>query len=70
MPNANGSGNAKMPRSRTREKSAHPKIRHTTVPMTMARRIDSREIIATGIRLSSSTMAKVPTAMRMLRMLP
>ena len=70
MPNANGSGNAKMPRSRTFEKSAQPKIRQTTVPTTIAKRIDRREIIATGMRLSSRTTARVPTAMRMLRALP
>ena len=40
------------------------------VPRTIANRIDRRETIATGMRLRTSTMAKVTTAMRTLRMLP
>src|SRR5699024_2191365 len=70
IPNANGSGNAKMPRSSTCEKSAQTQMRQPLVQMTIASRIDRRETMATGMRLRMRTTASVATVMRMLRMLP
>ncbi len=70
MPKWNGVGNATSGPSVTLEKSAMPRNTAMTVPMTIARRIDRREIEALPSLLSSSTMTRVIAARPMLAMLP
>src|SRR5699024_686335 len=59
VPNANGVGKATMPPSATPEKSTLPMMAAMTVPMTMASRIDSREIVATPTFERARTMTSV-----------
>ncbi|MNN04174.1 hypothetical protein D3C81_1168920 [compost metagenome] len=70
IPKWNGLGIATSGPSSTLLKSAMPSDQAIRVPMTMASRIDRREMVALPSLLSSSTMAKVSPARPMLATLP
>ncbi|MCY1500149.1 hypothetical protein D9M68_341880 [compost metagenome] len=70
MPKCSGVGSATSGPSGTLEKSAMPQNTATTVPITIARRIDRREMLALPSLLSSSTVARVKAARPTLAMLP
>ncbi|MNH86828.1 hypothetical protein D3C73_392960 [compost metagenome] len=70
MPKWNGVGKPNIGPSLTDEKSAMPRNTATIVPMTIASRIDRREMVALPILLSSSTSTSVIAARPMLAMLP
>ncbi|GAB3277955.1 hypothetical protein GCM10027449_17870 [Sinomonas notoginsengisoli] len=61
-PNANGRGSSKIAPVPTLEKSAMPTNAATTVPMTMASRIDSREMTALPSLLRSMMITSVSAA--------
>ena len=70
MPKCSTSGSATSGPSSTREKSVMPTAVATSVPITIASRIDRREILALPSLLSSSTSTRVIAARPMLAMLP
>ncbi len=69
-PKCSGDGKATTGPSSTLEKSAMPKNTAATVPITIARRMDRREMVALPSLLSSSTHARVKAARPTLAMLP
>ena len=70
MPKWNGVGKPNIGPWVTPEKSAMPRNTAITVPMTIANRIDRREMVALPILLSNSTSTSVNAAKPMLDMLP
>ncbi|MNJ01954.1 hypothetical protein D3C73_1617440 [compost metagenome] len=70
MPKWKGVGKPNIGPWPTEEKSAMPRNTATTVPMTIANRIDNREMVALPILLSNSTNTSVIAARPMLAMLP
>ncbi|MCY1177998.1 hypothetical protein D9M73_183300 [compost metagenome] len=70
MPKWKGDGKATRGPSLTLLKSAIPRLQAIRVPITIARRIDSLEMLALPSLLSSRTMPKVIAARPMLAMLP
>src|SRR5689334_8358818 len=70
MPKWNGAGKPNIGPWVTDEKSAMPRNTAMTVPMTIARRIDKREMVALPILLNSNTSTSVIAARPMFAMLP
>ena len=70
MPKCSSEGIATIGPSATLEKSVRPSAMAISVPITIASRIDRREMVELPILLSSSTIARVMPARPMLVMLP
>ncbi|MNF36465.1 hypothetical protein D3C84_173600 [compost metagenome] len=70
MPKWKGVGKPNIGPSLTLEKSAMPRNTAINVPITMASKIDKREMVALPILLSSNTSIRVTAARPMFAMLP